>query len=239
MIKALAYEEPWEPKTRDKNESLLADLKRRNPLFCGSRVEVHGLQAKPELNGSCGQIVQKLDPESGRYGVTLDGGSSVRIKPANLRPLDQTGASKSHFAPRDTALEELTLTAQRREGFLSDAEVLHWVVRVNKRLPGALPEDHFMFGKRRTQYEAGTRIQCPSGARPEEGIYVDWEGRRAVVKGSRFHDDGDPLFEEIRRGKRPADECIYLKPVYVLEVDGKQSPQFAQIDEVHLSWPDA
>jgi hypothetical protein len=104
-----------------------------------------------------------------------------------------------------------------------------------------IPEDHFLFGKhkRRKQYEAGTLIQCPSGARPEEGIFVDWEGRRAVVKGSRWYDDGDPFYEEVRRGKRPGDECIYLKLVYVLEIDGRQSPQFAQIDEVHLSWPDA
>jgi tetratricopeptide (TPR) repeat protein len=239
LIRAQAYEEPWEPMTRENNEILLADLKRRNPLFCGSRVEVHGLQARPELNGSCGRIVQKLDPASGRYGVTLEGGSSVRIKPANLRPVDLAAASNSTFAPRDRAPDELTLAAQRQEGFLSDVDVLHWAVRVSSRLPGALPEDHFMFGKRKTQYEAGTRIQCPSGTRPEEGLYVDWQGRRAVVTGSRWYDDGDPVYEELRRGRRQEDECIYLKPVYVLEVDGRQSPQFAQIDEVHLSWPDA
>ena len=47
-----------------------------------------------------------------------------------------------------------------------------------------------MFGKRMTQYQAGTRILCPSSAHGlQNGIYKDWGGRHAVVVGSRMYDD--------------------------------------------------
>jgi hypothetical protein len=56
----------------------------------GTAVELHGLVAKPELNGQKGCIIA-LEPKTGRYGVTLDDssseqfGSEYKFKPCNLR----------------------------------------------------------------------------------------------------------------------------------------------------------
>ena len=50
----------------------------------GARVEVHGLTARPDLNGRLGSVV---DWANGRHGVNVDGesGPGVRIRPACLR----------------------------------------------------------------------------------------------------------------------------------------------------------
>jgi len=103
-----------------------------------------------------------------------------------------------------------------------------------------------MFGKRMTQYQAGTRILCPSSAHGlQNGIYKDWGGRHAVVVGSRMYDDGDPhpVQRDARASARRMDayplysEDLYLRPCYVLAMQDSESLEFAQIDEVHLLWP--
>ena len=54
------------------------------------RVVLHGLSARPELNGRSGTAVS-FDPDTARYGVQLDstdaslGTICVAVKPANLR----------------------------------------------------------------------------------------------------------------------------------------------------------
>ena len=51
----------------------------------GATVLLHGLVARPELNGARGTVVKALDPRSGRVGVRLDeGGSTIALKPSNL-----------------------------------------------------------------------------------------------------------------------------------------------------------
>jgi len=51
----------------------------------GATVLLHGLVARPELNGARGTVVNALDPRSGRVGVRLDeGGSTIALKPSNL-----------------------------------------------------------------------------------------------------------------------------------------------------------
>ena len=52
----------------------------------GDRVQLIGLQAKPEMNGTTG-VVQKLDLATGRYVVKLDGGGEAKVRAANLVPL--------------------------------------------------------------------------------------------------------------------------------------------------------
>ena len=55
-----------------------------SPIPIGARVELRGLQAKPELNGQRGVVVG-FKAESGRCEVKLDDGSgSFRLKPGNL-----------------------------------------------------------------------------------------------------------------------------------------------------------
>ena len=52
----------------------------------GDRVQLQGLQAKPEMNGTTG-VVQKLDLATGRYVVKLNGGGEAKVRAANLLPL--------------------------------------------------------------------------------------------------------------------------------------------------------
>lgn len=46
-------------------------------------VELMGLSAKPELNGCKGVIIESI--KSGRYGVLLDDGTGVNVRPENIR----------------------------------------------------------------------------------------------------------------------------------------------------------
>ena len=60
-----------------------------SPVPIGTRVELHGLKAKPQLNGQCGIVVGYLE-SSGRCTVLLDdaGGetkSKKDLKPENLK----------------------------------------------------------------------------------------------------------------------------------------------------------
>ena len=59
------------------------------PVPIGTRVEVHGLKAKPQLNGQCGIVVDYV-ATSGRCTVVLDesGGETKTkedLKPGNLK----------------------------------------------------------------------------------------------------------------------------------------------------------
>ena len=59
------------------------------PVPIGTRVELHGLKAKPQLNGQCGVVVGYLE-SSGRCIVSLeDSGSETKteknLKPENLK----------------------------------------------------------------------------------------------------------------------------------------------------------
>jgi len=52
----------------------------------GSRVELKGLKAKPELNGQAGLVVAFV-ASSGRFSVTVDGGKGTfDLRPQNLKP---------------------------------------------------------------------------------------------------------------------------------------------------------
>ena len=60
-----------------------------SPVPIGTRVELHGLKAKPQLNGQCGIVVGYLE-SSGRCIVSLeDSGSETKteknLKPENLK----------------------------------------------------------------------------------------------------------------------------------------------------------
>ena len=61
----------------------------------GEQVLVHGLVAKPELNDRTGTAAG-WDSERGRYSVRLRDGSTVALKPANLRKLEQKNHLPDH-----------------------------------------------------------------------------------------------------------------------------------------------
>ena len=48
-------------------------------LFVSCRVQLMGLQAKPELNGQFG-TAEKLDPETGRWVVRLNKGARLKVR---------------------------------------------------------------------------------------------------------------------------------------------------------------
>ena len=54
-------------------------------VHLAKRVRIFGLQKAPALNGRVGTAVS-YDPDAGRYAVAVDGGETVRVKPANLEP---------------------------------------------------------------------------------------------------------------------------------------------------------
>ena len=56
----------------------------------GATVLLHGLVARPELNGVRGMVVTAADPKTGRCGVRLDdGGSAMALKLSNLTDVAQ------------------------------------------------------------------------------------------------------------------------------------------------------
>ena len=56
-----------------------------SPIPIGTRVELHGLKAKPELNGQRG-VVAGFDAASGRCKVKLeDGRGPFKLKVGNLK----------------------------------------------------------------------------------------------------------------------------------------------------------
>jgi hypothetical protein len=65
---------------------MLQALELKHAPLVGKQVLVHGLVAKPELNNRTGTAAG-WDSERGRYAVRLQDGSTVALKPANLRKL--------------------------------------------------------------------------------------------------------------------------------------------------------
>jgi hypothetical protein len=55
----------------------------QTPPLLGRRVRIDGLAARPELNGQSGTAAEYLQ-ERGRYGVRLDDGTVIALKPDNL-----------------------------------------------------------------------------------------------------------------------------------------------------------
>ncbi len=60
----------------------------RDAPLLGTQVIIHGLVAKPQLNGRTGKALS-FDDEKGRYSVELDDiSTTIMIKPCNLLPTD-------------------------------------------------------------------------------------------------------------------------------------------------------
>ena len=65
-----------------------------SPIPIGTRVELHGLKAKPELNGQRG-VVEGFDAASGRCKVKLeDGRGPFKLKVENLKRTAMTTTTK-------------------------------------------------------------------------------------------------------------------------------------------------
>ena len=58
--------------------------------YCGKQVKIHGLNAKPELNGRVG-LAASYNNATGRYNVQLPDGSVLALQPKNLEPVAVRG----------------------------------------------------------------------------------------------------------------------------------------------------
>jgi len=77
------------------------------PLRVGSHVRLHGLEKRPELNGSCGRLAA-FDPSDGRWQLALaDGKGTIRVRPENvtLEP-ESKGSSSSSGATAESDIPE-------------------------------------------------------------------------------------------------------------------------------------
>ena len=106
-----------------------ATAKVETPFAVGSRVQIHGLKAKPQKNGAIG-TVQHFDPQSGRYRVRLEvGNTDATLKPINLIQkvalVDKKGGTKRPFegdaaqALQDGAFKPVSSKAPRMGGYVS------------------------------------------------------------------------------------------------------------------------
>ena len=68
--------------------------------LAGSVVTIHGLQAKPELNGQRGRAL-KYDPKTGRLGVLIKDVGKLALKPSNL--MSEADARKAQADARRQA----------------------------------------------------------------------------------------------------------------------------------------
>ena len=64
-----------------------------SPVPIGTRVELHGLKAKPELNQQRG-VVAGFDADSGRCVVKLEDGREFKSKVENLKRIATTNSKK-------------------------------------------------------------------------------------------------------------------------------------------------
>ena len=69
------------PSRRDHSPTTRWAMADDGSLHLAKRVRIFGLQKAPALNGRVGTAVS-YDPDAGRYAVAVDGGETVRVKPA-------------------------------------------------------------------------------------------------------------------------------------------------------------
>lgn len=85
-------ERRWKVRMDDESCKLLKvenlEVLREEPaLSAGSRIRVHSIQARPELNGQRGSLVS-FDPQEERWRVLLDDGARILLRAANLECLE-------------------------------------------------------------------------------------------------------------------------------------------------------
>lgn len=85
-------ERRWKVRMDDESCKLLKvenlEVMREEPaLSAGSRIRVHSIQARPELNGQRGSLVS-FDPQEERWRVLLDDGARILLRAVNLECLE-------------------------------------------------------------------------------------------------------------------------------------------------------
>ena len=107
----------------------------------GTRVKIHGLKAKPELNGRCG-TVGPFHRESGRYKVTVDeseGGEVLALKPTVLQVMpapDASGSSSSGTFATGTSpdgIEDISTDVPLTSGLRINPTLVRWQAQLQPR----------------------------------------------------------------------------------------------------------
>ena len=65
-------------------EAIFHRLHPSRALTVGTRVQLHGLTGRPELNGVCGEVIGAPHSKTGRIPIRLTNGESVLLKLQNL-----------------------------------------------------------------------------------------------------------------------------------------------------------
>mmetsp|Transcript_87940 Transcript_87940/g.247064 ORF Transcript_87940/g.247064 Transcript_87940/m.247064 type:complete len:639 (-) Transcript_87940:131-2047(-) len=91
-----------------------AKLKKVIKLENGSRVQVHGLENRKELNGLVGRALQ-FDAVKMRWGVELADGKKIALKMGNLIPLEEPAITPEECPPAPDGNPTPTLEANSSE----------------------------------------------------------------------------------------------------------------------------
>lgn len=83
----------------------------------GCRVQITGLQSKPELNDTYG-TAEKLDPDSGRWVVRIAKNECLKMKPANLIPVL---VDNENMEDKDEGLQKVSIDG--KEAYVNPAKL--------------------------------------------------------------------------------------------------------------------
>lgn len=165
-----------------------ADLVGAAPRY-GTRVEVCGLQSKPELNGKAGVVDGVLDRTNGRVAVHLEGADRQRVavKPANLLVLEDgdragpstpAGAESAACDASGAGADAYTAVYEYEPGdciFIDNLAVAH----------RATPEAHLPAREVGLRVLHRTTVKAPRNFDPPFGLppVVDMNWRNPFGKG--------------------------------------------------------
>ena len=95
------------------------------PMESGTLVEIHGLKARPDLNGKRARVVT-FASDRDRYQITVDGGEELYLKAVNLKVTDVGSTSGGAAAAKSAAPAPATVPTPGVSGtatLMPDTEV--------------------------------------------------------------------------------------------------------------------
>ena len=67
-------------------------------------MRIHGLKARPDLNGKCGRV-ERYDAGRQRYEVLVDGErESIMVKPTNLQPVNANADGEGGIRKKESMI---------------------------------------------------------------------------------------------------------------------------------------
>lgn len=141
---------------------LVAATRKRAQRECesGCRVQITGLQAKPELNGREGTLLNFM-ADTGRWGVVLSGGNKLSVKPDNLELLayECIVAPTRSMMPASLVLNRYAVLDE----FLPREDLANFCNMMRDELRSTLAEGDVAGGKAEGLYARITKQAAPRG----------------------------------------------------------------------------